>query len=71
MDSLFHFQFACFIFMLINAFIVALSHLHVRWENKRYERSRWMIVAALIGRVFKIDTKICSKKCLFSVLLCC
>ena len=49
MDSLFLFQFACFIFMLINAFIVALSHLHVRWENKRYERSRWMIVAALIG----------------------
>ena len=49
MDSLFLFQFACFIFMLINAFIVALSHLHVRWENKRYERSRWMIVVALIG----------------------
>ena len=49
MDSLFLLQFACFIFMLINAFIVALSHLHVRWENKRYERSRWMIVAALIG----------------------
>lgn len=49
MDSLFLIQFACFIFMLINAFIVALSHLHVRWENKRYERSRWMIVAALIG----------------------
>ena len=35
--------------MLINAFIVALSHLHVRWENKRYERSRWMIVVALLG----------------------
>lgn len=49
MDSLFLLQFACFIFMLINAFFVALSHLHVRWENKRYERSRWMIVAALIG----------------------
>ena len=49
MNSLFLFQFACFIFMLINAFIVALSHLHVRWENKRYERSRWMIVIALIG----------------------
>lgn len=49
MDSLFLLQFACFIFMLINAFIVALSHLHVRWENKRYERSRWMIVAALVG----------------------
>ena len=49
MNSLFLFQFACFIFMLINAFIVALSHLHVRWENKRYERSRWIIVIALIG----------------------
>ena len=40
MDSLYLYQFACFIFMLINAFIVAVSHLHVRWENKRYERSR-------------------------------
>ena len=49
MDSLFLFQFACFIFMLVNAFFVALSHLHVRWENKRYERSRWMIVIALLG----------------------
>ena len=49
MDSLFLLQFACFIFMLVNAFFVALSHLHVRWENKRYERSRWMIVVALIG----------------------
>ena len=49
MDSLYLLQFACFIFMLVNAFIVALSHLHVRWENKRYERSRWMIVGALIG----------------------
>ena len=49
MDSLFLLQFACFIFMLINAFIVALSHLHVRWENKRYERSRWMIVVAPVS----------------------
>ena len=49
MDSLFLLQFACFIFMLVNAFFVALSHLHVRWENKRYERSRWMIVVAFIG----------------------
>ena len=49
MNSLFLLQFACFIFMLVNAFFVALSHLHVRWENKRYERSRWMIVVALLG----------------------
>ena len=49
MNSLFLLQFACFIFMLINALIVAVSYLHVRWENKRYERSRWMIVVALLG----------------------
>ena len=49
MDSLFLLQFACLIFMLINAFILGISHLHVRWENKRYERSRWMIFIAMIG----------------------
>lgn len=49
MDSLFLLQFACFIFMFINAFIVALSCLHVRWKNKQYERSRWMIAAAITG----------------------
>ena len=49
MDSLFLLQFACFIFMLINALILGISHLHVRWENKRYERSRWMIFIAMIG----------------------
>ena len=49
MDSLYLLQFACFIFMLINAFFVAFSHLHARWQNKRYERSRWMIVVAMIG----------------------
>ena len=28
---------------------MALSRLHVRWESKWYERSRWMIVVALLG----------------------
>lgn len=58
MDSLFLLQFACFIFMLINAFFVALSHLHVKWENKRYERSRWMIVVALIGLAIQYAVQI-------------
>ena len=49
MDSLFLLQFACLVFMLINALILGISHLHVRWENKRYERSRWMIFIAMIG----------------------
>ncbi len=49
MDSLFLLQFACFVFMLINAFTISISHLHVKWENRRYERSRWMIFIAMIG----------------------
>ena len=39
--------------MLINGLFVGLSHLHVRWENKRYERSRWMIVVAMIGQAIQ------------------
>ncbi len=35
--------------MLINAFFVAASYPYVRWKNKRYERSRWMIAAAMVG----------------------
>ncbi len=49
MNSLFLLQFACLIFMLLNAFIIGISHLHVRWENKRYEHSRWLIFVALLG----------------------
>ena len=49
MDPLFLMQFACFIFMVINAMILAVTHLHVRWVNKRYERSRLMIFTALSG----------------------
>ncbi len=49
MDSLFLLQFACFVFMIINAFVIAISHLHVRWENGRYERSRWMLFIAMVG----------------------
>ena len=35
--------------MLINAFLLVISHLHVRWENRRYERSRWMLFVAMVG----------------------
>ena len=49
MEPLFLLQFACFVFMLLNAFIVAAFRLHAKWESKRYERSRWMIVAAMLG----------------------
>ena len=41
-------QFACLIFMFISAFFIAVTRLHVRWTNRRYEWSRWMIFAALL-----------------------
>lgn len=41
-------QFACLIFMFICAFFIAVTRLHVRWINRRYEWSRWMIFADLL-----------------------
>lgn len=37
MDFLYFLQFACFIFMLINALILGITHLHMKWANRRYE----------------------------------
>ena len=47
MDSLYLLQFACFIFMLINALILGITHLHMKWVNRRYEWSRWLIMVML------------------------
>lgn len=41
-------QFACLIFMFISAFFIAVTRIHVRWINRRYEWSRWMIFSALL-----------------------
>lgn len=49
MDSLYFLQFACFIFMLINALILGITHLHMKWVNRRYEWSRWLIFAGMAG----------------------
>ena len=49
MDSLYFLQFACFIFMLINALILGITHLHMKWTNRRYEWSRWLILAGMMG----------------------
>lgn len=49
MDTLFLLQFACFLFMILNAGILIVSRIHVRWVNKRYERSRKLIIAAMLG----------------------
>lgn len=34
--------------MFISAFFIAVTRLHVRWINRRYEWSRWMIFSALL-----------------------
>lgn len=39
MDHLFLLQFACFLFMLFNAFTLAVTRLQTRWLNPRYERT--------------------------------
>ena len=49
MDFLYFLQFACFIFMLINALILGITHLHMKWVNRRYEWSRWLILAGMTG----------------------
>ena len=49
MDFLYFLQFACFIFMLINALILGITHLHMKWANRRYEWSRWLILAGMTG----------------------
>lgn len=49
MDHLFLLQFACFLFMLFNAFTLAVTRLQTRWLNPRYERARWLIFVAIMG----------------------
>lgn len=49
MDHLFLLQFACFLFMLFNAFTLAVTRLQTRWLNPRYERVRWLIFVGIMG----------------------
>lgn len=49
MDHLFLLQFACFLFMLFNAFTLAVTRLQTRWLNPRYERARWLIFVGIMS----------------------
>lgn len=49
MDHLFLLQFACFLFMLFNAFTLAVTRLQTRWLNPCYERARWLIFVGIMG----------------------
>ncbi len=48
MDTLYKLQLACFVFMLMNALILGLTRLHVRWINRKYEESRWVMLVSML-----------------------
>lgn len=49
MKTLLMLQFASFIFMLVNAFIIGIARLQVKWVSRRYEQSRWLLFAGIMG----------------------
>ena len=48
MDHLYMLQFACFLMMGFNAFILGVTRLQVRWVSPRYERARWLIFTGIM-----------------------
>lgn len=59
MDHLFLLQFACFLFMLFNAFTLAVTRLQARWLNPRYERARWLIFVGIMGLAAQYLMQMC------------
>ncbi|MGM9862161.1 MAG: helix-turn-helix domain-containing protein [Muribaculaceae bacterium] len=47
-SSLYLLQFGCFLAAVVLALLPALSRVYAKWLNRRYEQSRWMIVAAML-----------------------
>lgn len=47
MDTLYKVQFACFIYMLMCTMLIGMTRLHIKWVNKKYEESRWMLCVAM------------------------
>ena len=48
MKIIFLLQFTSLLSMLVNAMLLGLGSLHVKWKNRRYEQSRWMLFAAML-----------------------
>lgn len=44
MDTLYLLQFTCFLFMLVNILNLGITRLHMKWMNRRYEVSRWLVI---------------------------
>lgn len=47
MNTLFLVQFACCIIVSILGLILILSSFQIRWYNRRYEVSRWLLAFAM------------------------
>ena len=35
--------------MLVNILILGITRLHMKWMNRRYEVSRWLIIGVMVG----------------------
>ena len=47
MNTLFLVQFACCIIVSMLGLILILSRFQIRWYNRRYEVSRWLLAFAM------------------------
>ena len=65
MDTLYLLQFACFLLMLVNILILGITRLHMKWMNRRYEVSRWLIIGAMVGLAiqFLMQMLLGSRRC--------
>lgn len=48
MNALFLLQYSCLLVTGILALALGMSRVHVKWPNRRYELSRWMLFAAML-----------------------
>lgn len=49
MNTLYLLQFACFIVTLMLAILLVASRFQIRWPNRHYETSRWLICISMLG----------------------
>lgn len=47
MDALYLLQFTCFLFMLVNILNLGITRLHMKWMNRRYEVSQWLVIKSM------------------------
>jgi len=52
MNILFLTQFACFIISCMLALLLILTRFQIRWPNRRYEVSRWLMCGAMLALTF-------------------